>query len=497
MQALGLALLAPLVVPLLVPIAPIVLPSAADGWSDLSTQWSERIGAYDIPGLALAVVTRDGIVHAEGFGTRDPAGGPVDPETVFYIASATKPFNAFAIALLAEEGKLVIDAPVKRALPRFQLATPDSTDGVTVLDLLSHRRGLTAHPAIVFNDAYSGQITEERFYRLLRRSRPQDEFAYNNLHFTILGRVVESASGLHWKEFLARRLFAPLGMTRSSGNVSTFHDDPNVAVGLERAGDARVPVSIAKTDETMHAAGGLKTTVVDLARWIRLHLNEGEVDGTRLASRETMAAMTTPVVDFDDAFGPFTRDGCAYGWNIGTYRGESFVHHFGGYVGYAAHVSFLPEHGVGVAVLANGDGAAALAIHAVACDVYDRLIGTDGGDGAWALVEERAARERPARATPRLGPIAAEGLMLEATEYVGRYEHADWGTIELAIEDGELAARIGNLRPHLESSALDGVRIDLFPGSAVRAWFALDDDEDAVVAFELEADGETIRFDKR
>ncbi|MFG0317064.1 MAG: serine hydrolase [Planctomycetota bacterium JB042] len=484
---------------LLAPLSllPLLAPPADDAWSDLSARWRDRLARHDVPGLAVAVVAADRVLHAEGFGVRDAAGGAVDPETVFYIASATKPFTAFAVALLAEDGRLSIDAPVRSALPRFALATPEATADVTILDLLSHRRGLTAHPAIVFNDAYTGQITEDRFFRLLRRSAPREEYRYNNLHFTILGRVVEAASGLHWKEFLARRVFTPLSMTRTSGNVSTFAGDPNVAVGLERRGDAWAEVALAKTDATMHAAGGLKTTVLDLARWIRLHLNGGEVDGVRIASDATMTAMTTPVVEFDGAYGPFTRDACASGWNVGTYDGRTMVHHFGGYVGFAAHVSFLPEHGVGVAVVANGSGAASSAVHVVACDVYDRLIGTSGGDDAWAEMEAAGARASTPPIERRPGPVAADGLMLDAAAYEGRYEHDDWGTVVVSIEGGELAARIGNLRPRFVSSALDGVRFDLFPGSEVDGWFVLDDDEEEVVAFVVSANGDEVEFERR
>lgn len=299
----------------------VALLSAAEiDLGDLPERWKERLAAAGVPGLAMAVVVDDQVVMAQAFGVRNAAGDPVDPDTVFYIASCTKSFTATAVLLLADRGVIDLDAPAMSCLPRFELADPAATTTITVRELLCHGQGLTAHPAIVFNDAYTGQITEDRFYRLLRHSVPTGRFAYNNLHFTLLGRVIGQVSGEAWQEFLRDQLLVPVGMLRTSARVSTFVGDDNVAEGLRREADGFVPVTVVKTDATMHAAGGLSSTVLDLARFVRLHLSGGVIDGQRILSAARAGEMCRPFVDVDEDFGPFRRIGHGLGFQAAQHR---------------------------------------------------------------------------------------------------------------------------------------------------------------------------------
>ena len=444
----------------------------AEDWTEREQQWHSALEAVHVPGLALAVVRDGEVLHRWSFGIRDEGGRPVTDETVFYIASTTKSFTGTAICMLAERGELDLDRPVVERLPRFSLSTEEATRSVTIRDLLSHRRGLSAHSAIVFNDAYTGQITEDRFYRLLERSTPSEQFRYNNLHFTILGRVIEAVSGASWKDFLAAEIFAPLGMTRTSAYVSRFATDPDFAHGLIWRSNGFEPVALAKSDSTMHAAGGLCTTSGDLARWVLLHLERGELDGVQLLESESADAMLEPHAESSTDFQVFQRTGMGLAWNLGTVEDVPMVSHHGGYVGFGCHCSFLPEEGVGVVVLCNdGSGAGSQAIHLIAADVYSELIGTEGADELWPQLIDRFQRD-PAP-PPSFGPgLLSHGAVEGDGSYeIGTYENADWGTLEIYLQDGELAARIGNWNPRFGANDEDDLLIELFPGSRVEGRF--------------------------
>jgi len=137
--------------------------------ADRPARWGEVMDLFDVPGMAVAVV-RDGQTYVQCFGARDPkSGDPVTPETLFYIASVTKTFTATAICELADEGRLRLDDPVRKYLPRFQLPDSALTRSITIRDLLCHRYGIDSTP-IVFLDAFTGEITEDRYYHWLAQA---------------------------------------------------------------------------------------------------------------------------------------------------------------------------------------------------------------------------------------------------------------------------------------------------------------------------------------
>ncbi len=161
-------------------------PSVPKEMAGLRERWLEAMKDLDVPGMAVVIVRGDEVIYTETFGERDPEKHvPVTPDTIFYIASCTKSFMAMAVMTLVEEGKLDLDAPVKKYLPKFEVADATLTETLTVRDLLSHAKGLDSQP-IVTLDAFTGEITEERFYRWLKEAKATGSFDYTNLHYTLL-----------------------------------------------------------------------------------------------------------------------------------------------------------------------------------------------------------------------------------------------------------------------------------------------------------------------
>src|SRR5262245_22196048 len=171
-----------------------VAPLDGRGKRELRERWARAMESLRVPGLAVVAVRGDEVVLLETAGVRNLDRQPVTPDTLFYIASCTKPFTATLVAQLAEAGRVDLDAPVKRYLPRFRVADAELTERLSVRDLLAHRQGLNSG-AIVFLDAFTGEITKDRYYHFLGAVRPAKRYGYSNVHFTLAGRVVEAVEG--------------------------------------------------------------------------------------------------------------------------------------------------------------------------------------------------------------------------------------------------------------------------------------------------------------
>ncbi len=465
-------------------------------FEDLSPRWQAAMGELGVPGMAVVVLENETILHLECFGERNPVThAPVTPATIFYIASATKPFVALAVLLLAEEGKVELDAPVRRYLPRFELADSKATESITVRDLLCHRPGLQSFP-VVFLDAYTGEISEDRYYHFLKEVQPLGTTSYSNVHFTLAGRVIEAVSGQGWRDFLAQRIFVPCGMTRTTGYADRMYAEDDVAIPCVLGPAGPVPASVRKSDATMHAAGGLGTSIRDLAQWLRLQLARGRVNGERLVSEERMEEMFA--LQSKLPAGSSDGEGFGLGWQRARHRDQLLLEHGGGYVGTAAHVSFLPEAGLALAILVNTDGAGAALADVVKTDVYDRLLGEEPRSDRMETLRSRAARERKTRAAASPDPDTTGGaldLTVPLAACAGTFANEHWGTLHIEVEGEALRARIGCLRIELAPRERDEFTALAEGALRCAGRFEVADGRVRAALLELR-EGESVRFER-
>ena len=458
----------------------------------LVERWSGALTDLRVPGCAVAVVRGDSVLGYAGLGVRNPDGEPVDADTMFYIASITKTFTAGAAAALAERDALDLDEVVEEYLPRFTLADEEAAWSLTVRELLCHAPGLNRFP-IVFLDAYTGEITEDRYYHWLAQVEPLGETSYSNVHFTLAGRVLEARTGKPWQEVLDEVLFQPAGMTRTTAYASRLYGDANAALPMEWAEGGYRECATRKVDSTMHAAGGTGTCARDAARWVLLNLNGGALGERRVFSAETAADMLTEHSRMPPRGQIRRSTGFGLGWSLGTYRGRPYASHGGGYVGTAAHVSFLPDDGLGVVVLTNSAPGGQALCDVVSIDVYDRLLGLEEPDLLPSYVRRMQA-ERADPAEPVNDLVTSGALSLDPPSYVGRFEDRHWGTLRLTLSEGELQGRIGAMRVHLRAAGAeqDTFVLDSDAVSGVSGRFVAEGG--VVVAVELAGEGLEARF---
>ena len=327
----------------------------------------EKMAETKLPGLSVAAVRGEEIVWERAFGFRDLALGlPATPRTLYGIGSVTKSFTALAIMQLAEKGMLSLDDPVEKYVP---LKVRPRGEPIVIRHLLSHTSGI---PALAYAEAVIREVTGagENWLPIASYSdllsfmaeaedwavaRPGERWFYLNEGYVLLGAIVERCSGLPYEEYVKRNMLEPLGMSRSSFRKEEVEKDPDVATPyvITRDGERKpstYPYGAISSD------GGLISSVLDLARYIAMYLGWGELDGVRLISRESVEAMETPRVAVPWQ-GPFGEEGYGYGLQIlPNFLGRKLIGHGGSVLVSTAYIGFIPEEGVGIALLANGSG---------------------------------------------------------------------------------------------------------------------------------------------
>lgn len=483
------------------PDAPPPRLDDAAGFEGMRRRWAGSMDEFDVPGMAIAIIKDGRILAIETFGIRSPGGAAPTPDTIFYIASITKTYLATAICALADEGKLSLDDPVKKYLPRFKLANGPgkNENSITIRDLLCHAPGLGTGTPIVVLDAFTGEITDDRYYRWLEKEVPGD-LQYSNVHFTLLGRVVEAVSGTPWREYLAQRVFKPAGLTRTTGYAGRMYDDPDCAMPMERESGRWRVCRLRKTDHTMHAAGGLGASVHDAARWLILHLNDGQIDGKRVISAEKAREMRQLQSRFPKKNGVIRiMEGFGMAWNVGTFHGTPFCAHGGGYAGTAAYYAMLPEKKCGFAILMNAGDAAVGLQDVIAVDILDRLIDGDERIDV-ADVYRKRVRELKKQLTARKTDRKAEmskpfELSRPVDAYVGRFECADLGSLILNADTKRLKVTMGECDLDVAPAGPDAFKVLGPTLDETRFKFVVSPDG-SVTGLELDLTDETLHFNR-
>ena len=428
-----------------------------------------------IPGASIAVVTRDGPAYLRGFGVRDVhTREPVTPATGFYIASSTKSFTGMLAGILDQRGVISLDAPLSRYLPELRMNAPLSADSVTLRSLLTHTSGLHNEP-VVFRTAFTGVHDDAMLIRLLGHSTPIPRtYRYDNLGYVVAALAMERATGREWQDLLRDELFRPLGMMHTTARISEAR-----AAGWPLASphitgsDSVMRVTMEKQDNTMHAAGGMVTTAEDLVRWVQAQLNGGRVDGRQVIPQAVVRAAHTPYATQTDTFYRYVRTGYGLGWQSADYEGERMIHHFGGFEGWRAHISFLPDRGIGVVVLINDSSPiGGPAPDVIATYAYDLLLGRPGVNAKYAAERERLvanAAEMRQRIRADWERRAARPPTPDERKpfFAGTYENEMMGTLDVRLRDNrELWATLGNLSARLDPfTRPDALRVELLPGS--------------------------------
>ena len=432
----------------------------------------------DVPGLSIAVARSDGPLYVAGVGRADiEAGVAASADTRFYIASSTKSYVALALALLDARGEIDLDWTLAELAPDVRFDAAIRAGEVTLRHMLSHTHGFDSD-AITDRLAYSGEHDPQTLWRLLgrlppNRDAPLGAFDYGNVGYNVATLLVERRLGRPWQQILEREVLRPLGLNQTlARGVAGARARRLLAAPYNSLLPGRpVRLYLLKYDDTMQSAGGMFSSANDMARWLQLHLAAAKGRPTPLPAA-VVASTHRSIASFNDRFEMFERTGYGLGWYSGDYGGDTLYHSFGGYTGARAHVSFMPARDVGVAVLANDEGAGFILADVLAAYVYDwfQRGPEPAGEAARAMIERIAAevprrRERIAADRARRAERAWT-LSLPPDAYVGQYCNDEVGTIVVRRRNGGLAMAMGRLRAEFEPfTEPETVRMEPIPGT--------------------------------
>ena len=456
---------------------------------------------WQVPGLAVAVVKGKEVIYSKGFGYRDVEKKlPVTPQTLFAIGSVTKSFTVTAMGMLVDDGKLDWDRPVREFLPDFRLHDEAATERMTPRDLVTHRSGLPRHDALWYNSVFS----REEMYRRLRHLEPsrdfRNNFQYNNLMFMTAGVVVERLSGKKWEAFVREHIFQPLGMATSNFSVKESENAADFSLPYEKAKEEVKRVPFRVIDE-VGPAGSINSSVDEMIRYIRFHLNGGRAGETRLLSESNAEQMQSPQMPVPGALRWKEVGHQSYGLGlfVTSYQGRKFVHHGGGIDGFISLLSFMPQEQIGVMVLTNLSPNQLPTI--VSYQIYDRLLGLEPVDWNARFLEMRRKGEESEEEAKKKGYTPRkEGTSPShpLTDYAGNYEHPGYGVARVALKDDGLQLTFNDITTplrHFHYEVFEAPEDPLNPLEGMKAQFALNLQGDVeTLALPLEPNVPAIHF---
>ncbi|WP_066738687.1 serine hydrolase [Cupriavidus sp. D384] len=464
--------------------APAPVPEAqiTQAIAQVDTLAANLMTSSGVPGMAIAVVRGNQTVYARGFGRRlvtDPA--PVDADTVFQLASVSKPIGATVVARQVGRGSIQWDTPVIAQLPWFALSDADSTQAVTVGDFYAHRSGLPDHAGDRLEDmGYDRREVLTRL-RFLPVHPLRTAYAYTNFGMTAGAEAVATAAGIDWATLSEQAIYQPLGMMRTSSRYADFAARDNRALGHVKVNGAWVQ-GMGTMPDAQSPAGGVSSSVNDLAKWLIMLLATGEFAGQRIVDAAALAPALAQQMQSGPPANGRPASWYGYGFNVGTTElGLTSYSHSGAFaVGAATSFTVVPALNLAIVTLTNGypigipETLNAQFFDLVQYGAFRRDWGAIFTD---ALAPLLLPEGRLVGQSPPASPLPARAL----STYTGTYRNDYYGPLQVTEQGGALVMTLGARPLTLSLTHWDG---DVFtftlhnenatPGTISQAAFASD-----------------------
>lgn len=347
-------------------------PSASNPVADTLAAIAARFATDErAPGLAVGVWRDGAVLYRAGFGSRGGGTGnpAVGPETLFHMASVTKPFVATAIMQLVESGKVSLDSTVRTYLPYFAMKDPRAA-GITVRQVLTHTAGIGDVEDYRWQNPEYDDGALERYVRGLADSTliaaPGERWAYSNIGFEILADLISKVSGQSFEDYIQARILTPLGM-RKSTLLMTDIDSTLMAYGHHRdsTGTSR-PIGYYPYNRRHAASSTLHSNVDDMLRWAAANLGRGTLDQASILGAASYDQLWTTQRDMTaeiaerarqaGATSPYEKMGIGLSWFLPVRKGAQLVWHSGGDNGFRSDLVLVPGKRLAIVVMVNDDG---------------------------------------------------------------------------------------------------------------------------------------------
>ena len=373
------------------------------------------------PGVSVAVVQRDRLVFTQGYGMASiELSVPATSNTVYETLSITKQFTAAAVMVLVDDGKIDLDHPVSDYLANL----PSAWSSVTVRHLLTHTSGIADYTGVP-GWGQSARLDRPPFelvkavFQTPLLFQPGAREKYSNTNYYLLGMVIEKISGMAYGDFLAQRIFGPLGMTNTRMNNYAAIVSGRAA-GYHRSNNNEIQNADFISPSQKWAAGGVISSVADLAKWLIA------LDAGSLLKHETLEQMWAAGKLNDGS-----RTDYGLGNELDSDRGHRVVGHEGSGMGFNASMIYLPDDHLGVVVLGNLSQASTLAMAHHVAAIYLPGISDEANTGITdsepkltellrqTLIDAAQGKADPARLTPDARPQLLRLLQTNGPRMLG------------------------------------------------------------------------------
>ncbi len=431
---------------------------AADNrFAGLDTAFARVLKDWKAAGFAVAVVEKNKVVYAKGFGYKDrEAKAPVTENTQFAIGSCTKAFTASLIGLLIKEGKADLDKPVRNYLPSLNFYNNDMNNNVTLRDMMSHRTGVSRYDYSWYFFPSASRDTLMQRVKYMEPSEPlRSRWQYNNFMYMLQGVVAEKLTGRSWEDNIREKLLQPLGMSNTNVSLAEWKKAADLAVGYNVKHDSIINKIDYYDISGMAPAGSINSSVSDMAKWLTLWINGGKYQGKEiLPSQFVTEAMSSQMVMAGGLPGTERPDmylsNYGLGWMLSSYRGHYRVEHGGNINGFSASTSFFPSDSIGMVVLCNQDGSQVPAM--IRNLLSDRMLGLPYRDWQtqfYSLDTAGRSKAKAAMKTAVSNRKRGTATTHPLSDYTGLYTSAGQESFELSLQKDSLFMQVPNNKLYL------------------------------------------------
>ena len=397
-------------------------------------------------GFAVAVVEKDQIVYAKGFGYSDVDNKiPVDTNTLFAIGSSTKAFTSAILGQLRDEDKLSFDDNPRKHIPELEFYNDNMNNNIIIKDLMRHSTGLPRHD---FSWYLFPTFDKDSLLQRVKHQEPftgiRQQWYYNNFMFLAQGIIGERITGKSWEDNIRERFFEPLSMKRSNVTIDELEKSTNAALGYETEKDN----SNTKMDyykiAGMRPAGSINSSVNDMSHWLVTWINKGKFNDKQIIPesyvQEAMSSQMViggnlPSKEIPDVH--FSNYG--YGWVLASYKGHYRVEHGGNIDGFSANVAFYPSDSLGIVVLANQNGSRVPNL--VRNTIADRMLKVNKTDWTQRFLDDqkkaKEAKQAQEESSAKVKNTQPSHIKLD---YTGKYSHPGYGEFDITLEKDSLFA---------------------------------------------------------
>lgn len=409
---------------------------------------SEVQSRFQVPAIAIAIIGKDQVEYARGFGTiSNQNNQAINEHTLFALASISKSTASAGLAILVDEGKLSWTDPVRKYLPDFSLYDPYVDREIQVRDLLIHNSGLpeVSGGTIWYDSKYNRKEVVQRLHYLKPSDSFRSAYAYQNITYLVAGEVIEAISGKIWDDFIHERIFVPLGMTRTTTKLADQEKLQNYALPHAWI-NGKIQTIPYRNHENVGAAAAVNSSVWDWAQYVQMFLNSGEYKGNVIITPDRIKEIWSPQTCIPINSIPtvlqkitYIYDAYGMGWFIRDYCKYQTITHSGGVDGMRTKMAILPEKNLGFVIFTNIEPGYALS--ALYYSILDLLLGLD--QTPWPSIYEtlqteyfeKQAEKRNERVKARQQNTTPS---LDLEGYCGEYLDPKTGIIEISLTHHQL-----------------------------------------------------------